>query len=135
MRSAECGVSGGASLGERPSFAIPHSAFPIPHWGGAVIDLSGKRAFVTGGGRGIGRATALLLAQAGAGVAVGYRSRRAEADETLAGVKRLRRPAIRGAGDFGGPAAAGRAVDDAGQGPRGLGPPILKPGLLPAPER
>src|SRR3989442_1283138 len=35
-----------------------------------------------------------MLAQAGAGVAVGYRSRRAEADETLAEVRRLRRPAI-----------------------------------------
>jgi len=42
-----------------------------PRNGGAVIDLSGKRSFVTGGGRGIGRATALLLAQAGATVAVG----------------------------------------------------------------
>src|SRR5512140_3602320 len=30
------------------------------------IDLSGKSAIVTGGGRGIGRETALLLAQAGA---------------------------------------------------------------------
>src|SRR2546426_3057389 len=70
----------------------------------------------------IGRATALLLAQAGAGVAVGYRSRRAEADETLAGVKRLRRPAIGVAGDLGDPAAAGRAVDDAVQGLRGLAP-------------
>src|SRR2546422_11298346 len=116
MRSAECGVSGGASLRERSSLAIPHSTFRTPHWGRVVIDLSGKRAFVTGGGRGIGRATALLLAQAGAGVAVGYRSRRAEADETLAGVKRLRRPAIGVAGDLGDPAAAGRAVDDAVQG-------------------
>ncbi len=31
-----------------------------------IIDLSGKSAIVTGGGRGIGRETALLLAQAGA---------------------------------------------------------------------
>src|SRR2546430_16369013 len=73
-----------------------------------------------GGGRGIGRATALLLAQAGAGVAVGYRSRRAEAEETLAGVKRLRRPAIGITGDLGDPAAAGRAVDEAVQGLGGL---------------
>lgn len=41
-----------------------------------MIDLAGKRAFVTGGGRGIGRATALLLEQAGARVVVGYRDRK-----------------------------------------------------------
>jgi 3-oxoacyl-[acyl-carrier protein] reductase len=41
-----------------------------------MIDLAGKRAFVTGGSRGIGRATALLLARAGAKVAVGYRTRK-----------------------------------------------------------
>ena len=41
-----------------------------------MIDLAGKRAFVTGGGRGIGQATAVLLARAGAKVAVGYRSRK-----------------------------------------------------------
>ena len=41
-----------------------------------MIDLAGKRAFVTGGGRGIGHATAVLLARAGAKVAVGYRSRK-----------------------------------------------------------
>ena len=41
-----------------------------------MIDLAGKRAFVTGGGRGIGRATAVLLERAGARVVVGYRDRK-----------------------------------------------------------
>ena len=41
-----------------------------------MIDLAGKRAFVTGGGRGIGRATAQLLERAGARVVVGYRERK-----------------------------------------------------------
>ena len=44
-----------------------------------MISLRGKRALVTGGSRGIGAATALLLADAGANVGIGYRSREAEA--------------------------------------------------------
>src|SRR2546428_170005 len=52
-----------------------------PQSGGAVVDLSGERAVVTGGGRGIGGAAALLLGRGGAGGAGGYRRRKAGAGE------------------------------------------------------
>src|SRR5437016_4738225 len=47
--------------------------------------LEGKVAFVTGGGRGLGRACAIELASRGAAVAVGARSR----DEVAAVAKEL----------------------------------------------
>ena len=51
-----------------------------------MISLRGKRALVTGGSRGIGAATALLLAECGADVGIGYRSR---ADDAAAVVRAL----------------------------------------------
>lgn len=48
-----------------------------------LIDLSGKCALVTGGSRGVGRATARLLARAGASVGLGFRRREAEATEAV----------------------------------------------------
>jgi len=48
-----------------------------------VFDLAGKIAVVTGGSRGIGRATSIALAQAGAHVLVNYRSNEEAANETL----------------------------------------------------
>jgi 3-oxoacyl-[acyl-carrier protein] reductase len=48
-----------------------------------VISLRGKRALVTGGSRGIGAATALLLAECGADVGIGYRSRENDAAEVV----------------------------------------------------
>jgi 3-oxoacyl-[acyl-carrier protein] reductase len=47
-----------------------------------VIDLTGKRALITGGSRGIGRGCCLTLARAGAHIAFTYRRARSEA-ETL----------------------------------------------------
>ena len=47
-------------------------------------DLSTKVALVTGAARGIGRGTAVRLAEAGATVLVHYNTSRAEAQETLA---------------------------------------------------
>lgn len=49
-----------------------------------MFDLSGKVAVVTGGSRGIGRATCLALASQGAHVVIGYVRGEAAAQETLA---------------------------------------------------
>ena len=98
-----------------------------------MIALNGKRAFVTGGGRGIGRATAVLLARAGAAVAVGYRSRKADADETIRAMARdtegRRGAAIQA--DLGDPAAARRAVTDAARAIGGLDLLIVNHGIWP----
>ncbi len=54
-----------------------------------LIDLTGKTAVVTGGSRGVGRATAILLARAGASVGIAFRSRQAEADSVVAQLEAL----------------------------------------------
>ena len=88
-----------------------------------MIDLTGKRAFVTGGGRGIGRATAVMLAQAGAKVAVGYRSRKPAADRHVTASVR---------GDLGTPAGASKAVAEALRALGGLDILVINHGVWPA---
>ena len=58
------------------------------------ISLSGRVALVTGASRGIGRAIALALAEAGADIAVNYRRDTGAANETIAAVQALGRKAI-----------------------------------------
>jgi 3-oxoacyl-[acyl-carrier protein] reductase len=53
------------------------------------MNVEGRTALVTGGGTGVGRATALCLARLGCHVAVNYSRSKAEAEETTAAVKAL----------------------------------------------
>lgn len=95
-----------------------------------MIDLSGRRAFVTGGSRGIGRATALLLARAGASVAIGYATRRDEADATVAAIQAGGGRAEAVGGDLGDQAAADRVVAQVARG--GLDLLVVNHGIWPA---
>ncbi|MBN9615667.1 MAG: hypothetical protein BGO25_12920 [Acidobacteriales bacterium 59-55] len=57
-------------------------------------ELTGKKALVTGGSRGIGRGIALALAEAGCDVAINYLSARAQADEVVEQIAAIGRKAI-----------------------------------------
>ncbi len=71
-------------------------------------DLTSRVALVTGGSRGIGKAIALALAEAGADIAVSYRDRDEQAREVVECIKRAGRRAVQVAGDV----ADGVAVQD-----------------------
>ena len=53
----------------------------------AVVDLKGRVAVITGASLGIGRATAIAMARAGADVVVNYRSHREQAEEVVRAVR------------------------------------------------
>ena len=65
-----------------------------------LLDLSGKNALVTGGSRGVGRATAVLLARAGASVGIAFRSRRDDAYAVVEELRELGAKAWAEAGDL-----------------------------------
>lgn len=76
------------------------------------MKLAGQAALVTGASRGIGRGIAVALAQAGADVAINYRSHPEEAEEVAAEVRRLGRRALLLPGDVADHAAVERMVDE-----------------------
>ena len=71
-----------------------------------MFSLAGKRAVVTGGTRGIGAACSELLAECGAHVCVGYRSRQAEAEAMVAKLTARGVKAVAHASDLGEAAGA-----------------------------
>ncbi len=70
-----------------------------------MIDLAGTTAMVTGGSRGIGRATALMLADCGADVGIIYRHHRAGAEAVVRAVRDKGCRSFAGAADLSDPAA------------------------------
>ena len=76
-------------------------------------DLSGKRALVTGGSRGIGAAIAVALAEQGADVAITYDRSADRAAQVVEAIKAKGRQAVAIQADSADPAAIRHSVDEA----------------------
>jgi NAD(P)-dependent dehydrogenase (short-subunit alcohol dehydrogenase family) len=85
-----------------------------------MTELSGKRALVTGGSRGIGAAIALTLAKGGADVAITYSTSPDRAAQVVQQIEALGRRALAIAADSADPAAVRASVEQAAQGLGGL---------------
>jgi 3-oxoacyl-[acyl-carrier protein] reductase len=77
------------------------------------IDLTGKRALVTGGSRGVGAAVARMLAAAGARVGISYRSRHDDAAAVIRDLERAGVAAWSQAGDLSRPRESERLLNRA----------------------
>ena len=82
------------------------------------MDFANRVVLITGGSRGIGKATALRLASEGADIAFSYASRARDAEETAAAIRALGRRAVFGPCNVGNADDVKRLVDLARQ----LGP-------------
>ncbi|MFQ5538089.1 MAG: SDR family NAD(P)-dependent oxidoreductase [Gemmatimonadota bacterium] len=78
-----------------------------------LLDLSGKNAVVTGGSRGVGRATALMLARAGASVGISYHTQADAAAEVVGEMRSMGVHAWDFGGDLADPAVAAALFDQA----------------------
>src|SRR5215831_1491377 len=73
--------------------------------------LAGKRAFITGGSRGIGRAISLKLAQAGCDVGIAYHNSHEEAEAVCAQIRKLGRKAMAVQADVSDPESLNEAFE------------------------
>lgn len=80
---------------------------------GSESDFQNRKALVTGGSRGIGRAVCIELARRGADVAFLYRSRDGEAEATAAEIRALSRDALALKADIADAPAVAAVVDRA----------------------
>ena len=79
----------------------------------ATNNQSNKAVLITGGSRGVGRATALLLASGGYDVAINHRDSKAQAEETAAAIEALGVKAVIVQGDTSDDEACRAMVADA----------------------
>ena len=96
------------------------------------IDLEGKRALVTGGSRGVGGATARMLAEAGAAVGISYRSREADAEAMVETLRGLGAEAWAHAGDLAEPEVVEELFERAERTFGGLDILVANAGVWPA---
>lgn len=95
------------------------------------FSLAGRRAVVTGGSRGIGAAISRLLAECGADVCIGYRSRQAEAEALAAQLRGRGVRATSVASDLGDPAGADALIAAAVEALGGVDMVIHNAGIWP----
>jgi 3-oxoacyl-[acyl-carrier protein] reductase len=99
-----------------------------------MITLAGKTALVTGASRGIGRATALMLARAGADVGIAYHRRVADAESLEREIRGLGRRCFVGGGDLADPDVATRLLRECRAAFGGLDILVANAGIWPVEE-
>ncbi len=95
-----------------------------------MINLAGKRIFVAGGSRGLGREAALMSARAGADVAITYRAEAAAARAVAKEIEALGRKAFVVQADVVSEADTGRALDGAVAAMGGLDGLVVSAGVF-----